>query len=223
MKEKQKKYRIAVDGVSGSGKSTLSKDVAKSLNYLYIDTGAMYRAITYKLLKSNVDLSDSFAIKKILDTTQIEFEIVDGRNNIILDGVNIEDKIRLLDVSSHVSEVAAILSVRKYLVLLQKEYSKVDGIVMDGRDIGTVVMPDADFKFFITADINIRAKRRYEELLKSNSEIKFDDVLNNLTNRDNIDSNRENSPLTVASDAIVIDTSKLSMENQLKVLLSYIK
>lgn len=223
MKEKQKKYRIAVDGVSGSGKSTLSKDVAKSLNYLYIDTGAMYRAITYKLLKSNVDLSDSFAIKKILDTTQIEFEIVDGRNNIILDGVNIEDKIRLLDVSSRVSEVAAILSVREYLVSLQKEYSKVDGIVMDGRDIGTVVMPDADFKFFITADINIRAKRRYEELLKSNSEIKFDDVLNNLTNRDNIDSNRENSPLTVASDAIVIDTSKLSMENQLKVLLSYIK
>ena len=224
MTNQRKKYRIAIDGVSASGKSTLAKDIARCLKYIYIDTGAMYRAITYKFLMNNIDISNTDYIDEILQNTKLNFEIVNNRNCIFLDGENLEDKIRSIGVSAYVSEISAIEKVRIFLVKLQKEYGKFPGIVMDGRDIGTEVMPDADFKFFITADVEIRAKRRYEEMIKNtNDNIDFEEVLNNLKLRDYIDSTRKHSPLKIAEDAIIINTSRLTIEDQLKLLLSYIK
>lgn len=219
----QKRYRIAIDGVSASGKSTIAKGLAKKLNYIYIDTGAMYRAVTLKILSSHTDIEDKAKMDKMLRNTHIHFENNEGLNNIYLDGKNVEKEIRTLKVSDFVSEVAKIDEVRKFLVDIQKNYAIEDGVVMDGRDIATVVMPDADFKFFITANIEIRALRRMEELaLKSESNLS-DEVLSNLKKRDHIDSTRENSPLQKSEDSIEIDTSNMTKEEQLNFILRYIE
>ncbi|HHH55075.1 MAG TPA: (d)CMP kinase [Bacteroidetes bacterium] len=218
-----KKLIIAIDGHSSSGKSTIAKDLAKKLNYLYIDTGSMYRAITYKLLINNIDLNNSKEIENLLKNTQLEFKNLNGTNYIFLDGENVESKIRDLYVSSHVSEVSTISQIRKFLVEKQREIGKKGGIVMDGRDIGSVVFPNADFKFFITADLDKRAKRRKKELeAKTGNNFDINDIKENLEKRDFIDSNREDSPLKIAENAIIIDTSDKTREEQLSEILKYI-
>jgi len=217
------KLIIAIDGHSSSGKSTVAKALAHKLNYKYIDTGAMYRAITYKLLKNKISFNDLDAIISILENTTIDFHVTDNTNEVLLDGVCIENKIRSLVVSNSVSEVATIPEIRKHLVKIQQKISNEGGIVMDGRDIGTVVFPNADFKFFVTADIETRAKRRYEELKsKGDKNVSFEEIKANLQKRDRIDSNREHSPLKIADDAIFIDTGKMTREEQLDFVINKI-
>ncbi len=220
-----RKLIIAIDGFSSSGKSTIAKDVAKNLHYKYLDTGAMYRAITFKIINHNIDLQDIQSIQNLLNSTSIDFKIVEGENHIFLDGVDIEDKIRGLAVANNVSEVSTIQVVREFLVKLQQEIGKNGNIVMDGRDIGTVVFPNADVKFFVSASLKTRAKRRFEELQAKDYDknLNLEEVEANLAKRDKIDSERKHSPLKVAKDAILIDTECMTKQEQLNFVLEKIK
>ncbi len=224
MNKKVRRYRIAIDGHSSSGKSTIARSVAAILDYKYIDTGAMYRAITFKIISGNIFPDDIEGIKNMLANTAIDFYVEGNKNFIVLDGLNVENEIRNLKISEMVSEVSAIAEVREFLVKKQKELGKGTGVVMDGRDIGTVVMPDADFKFFVTASLNIRAERRQMELEeKTKEKVNYDLILSNLKKRDEIDSSRQHSPLKIADDAIIIDTSHLTIDQQLKIIIEIIE
>lgn len=207
---------IAIDGHSGCGKSSTAKVVAKRLGYIYIDTGAMYRAATLYFLRNKVDISDAGQVSAALKNIEIAFKInkSSGENETWLNGANVEREIRELQVSEKVSEVSALSDVRKKMVALQRKMGETKGVVMDGRDIGTVVFPGAELKIFMTADIRIRAKRRLDEIVQSGREATAEEVLKNLEKRDKIDSSRKDSPLTKATDAIIIDTSCLSFEDQ---------
>ena len=220
---KKQKLIIAIDGVSSSGKSTIASSLAKLLDYIYIDTGAMYRALTYKLLKNNIDINDPEQIDRILKNTVLEFKLVDGKNTLFLDSKPVGDEIRSLEVSDKVSDVAKIPEIRKFLVDIQRKTGKNGGVVMDGRDIGTVVFPGADLKFFITADIDERAKRRHKELeAKTGRKHDMEEIKSNLEKRDRIDSAREHSPLKKAGDAIVVNTSNMTKDEQLQYILGFI-
>lgn len=215
-----KKITIAIDGFSSTGKSTLAKQLAKKLEYVYVDTGAMYRAVTlYAYNKGFIDNSsfNKEALIADLDAIKIHF-VFNGKKGyaeVFLNDVNVEKEIRTLEVSQLVSQVSAVSEVRVKLVQQQQEMRKDNGIVMDGRDIGTVVFPDADIKLFMTASADKRAKRRYKELLDRGEEnITYERVLKNVESRDYIDSTREDSPLVKASDAIGIDNSDMGLEEQ---------
>lgn len=206
---------IAIDGHSSCGKSTLSKDLAALLSYKHIDTGAMYRAVTYHLITKEVDVYDHDAVIKHLDHIEINFNKVGEANHTFLNGQDIEEHIRGLAVAKLVSPVATISEVRHHLVNQQRRMGEAKGIVMDGRDIGSVVFPDAELKIFMTADPEIRAERRYQEMIIKGSEESYDQILENLKKRDHIDSTREDSPLIQVADAHIIDTSNLSRQQQL--------
>jgi cytidylate kinase len=206
---------IAIDGYSCCGKSTLSKDLADSLNLIQIDSGAMYRAVTLYFIRHNIDLLDSNSIDLALKNIKIEFRRINSKNHTILNGEDVESQIRTQEVSKFVSPVSTISAVRKFLVEAQKEFSKSGDLVMDGRDIGTVVFPKADLKLFLTADITIRTHRRLSEL-DVESKWTFEELKKNLEIRDHIDSTRADSPLRKADDAIEIDTSYLTREEQLE-------
>lgn len=212
---------IAIDGHSSCGKSTLAKQIAKKLNLIFIDTGAMYRAVTLYFLENEIDINSQTDFDSILENVLIKFVKKEDGNAIYLNEKDVSDEIRSLKVSNLVSEVAAIPEVRKKLVALQRMMAE-NGLVMDGRDIGSVVFPNADYKFFITADLQERARRRFQELKNSNELVDIDQVSKNLEHRDHIDSNRKISPLTELPDAIRIDTTHLSKEDQLKVMLWYL-
>jgi CMP/dCMP kinase len=216
---------IAIDGYSSCGKSTLAKQLAARLGYTYIDSGAMYRAITLYFLRNNVDIKDTTEVVQALEDIHLSFEFNEetGRSEIQLNDENVENYIRDMIVAEKVSEVAAIREVRKFAVAQQKKMADRKGIVMDGRDIGTVVFPEAQLKIFMTADPDIRVKRRFEELYAINHKISVEDVMNNLQLRDYIDSNREESPLKQADDAVVLDNSNLSREEQLEKVLQLVK
>lgn len=216
------KIIIAIDGYSSCGKSTVAKELAKSLGYAYIDTGAMYRAITLYFLRNHVDYNNTHAVAEALSHIQLSFEKENetGLPKIHLNGENVESYIRGLEVANHVSPVAAIPEVRSFAVHQQQQMGKVGGVVMDGRDIGTVVFPNAELKIFMTAAPEVRAERRHKELLESNKEVSYQDVFNNLMQRDEQDSTRLVSPLRKADDAIEIDTSYITRQEQLdKILL----
>ena len=219
-----KKIVIAIDGYSSTGKSTIAKQVAKALNYIYVDTGAMYRAVTYFALE-NKFIGDGFfnseALINQLDHINITFKFNEdlGFAEVYLNGENIEEDIRTLEVSSYVSPVATLSEVRRKLVEQQQLMGKGEGVVMDGRDIGTVVFPESELKIFMTASAETRAKRRYKELLERGHKLSYEDVLKNVTTRDHIDSTREDSPLVKAEDAVEIDNSDLTIEEQLKTIL----
>ncbi|MDX1683608.1 MAG: (d)CMP kinase [Saprospiraceae bacterium] len=211
---------IAIDGHSSCGKSTLARDLAHALGYTYIDSGAMYRAVTLYFLRHNISLEDEKAILNALENLEIELT---RDNQVFLNNENVTLDIRKAEVSEMVSQVATISSVRSLLVALQQSYKKSGGIVMDGRDIGTVVFPDADVKIFLTADLNVRANRRHEELLQRNIPMTRSKVIENLKYRDHIDSTREDSPLVKAEDAILIDNSDMDREQQLNYVLGLVK
>lgn len=217
-----KKIIIALDGYSSCGKSTLAKALAKSLDFVYIDTGAMYRAVTYFFIKNKVDINDGEAIRLALENIHIHFESINQENYTFLNNQNIEDEIRKMYVSEQVSQVAAISLVRRAMVKQQQQMGNQKGIVMDGRDIGTVVFPDAELKLFLTADPEIRAQRRFEELKAKKHDVSLAEIKANLMHRDRIDSTREDSPLRQADDAIVIDNSSLSESEQLDKVLNMI-
>ncbi len=222
MKFAKNNFKIAIDGVSSSGKSTLAKDIAKELNILYVDSGAMYRAVTLYAIKNN--LLHKNDLLKHIDNIHIDFEF-DNSGNIItyLNNQNVEYEIRSLEVSSKVSYVSSIPEVRKKMVELQRKLSENKSVVMDGRDIGTVVFPDADIKFFITADIETRSARRFNELKLKGLNPDYEEIKKNLIERDYLDQTRSDSPLLKANDAIIIDNTNLTRNEQLKLAIAYIK
>ncbi|TNE31470.1 MAG: (d)CMP kinase [Bacteroidetes bacterium] len=217
---------IAIDGHSSTGKSTLAKRLASSLSYLYVDTGAMYRCATLCALNAQLltDLNhlDSDAIAEAVRNCEIGFvRGENGSNRATLNGVDVEDEIRTMGVSSKVSYVSAIPAVRANLVEQQQKMGQAGGVVMDGRDIGTVVFPNAELKIFMTARSEVRAQRRYEELLAKGEEVSFAEVAENLQERDVIDSNREVGPLVAADDARLLDNSDITLDEQFKIALSW--
>jgi cytidylate kinase len=219
------KIIIAIDGNSGCGKSSTAKVIAKELQYIYIDTGAMYRAVTYFFLKNNIDLKNELDVANALDQIDISFEynISTTKNETYLNGKNVEFQIRQMDVSNMVSPVSEISAVRRKLVEQQRRMGQKKGIVMDGRDIGTVVFPDAELKIFMTASLEVRAMRRQLELQEKGTEVDIKEVMENLGNRDRIDSSREDSPLRKAEGAIEIDTSNLTFDEQVNKILVLVK
>ncbi len=223
-----KKITIAIDGFSSTGKSTLAKQLAKALGYIYVDTGAMYRAITLFAMNkgfigANSENSDGLVAE--LSKIQLRFVFNEGLgfSEMYLNDKNVEAEIRKMEVSRNVSHIAEIEQVRIKLVALQKKMGEEKGIVMDGRDIGTVVFPDAELKIFMTASAETRAKRRYKELIDRDHNLSYEAVLENITTRDHIDSTRKDSPLVKADEAIEIDNSDLTIETQLKTILALAK
>ncbi len=212
-----RKIIIAIDGFSSCGKSTMAKDLAKKLHYRYIDSGAMYRAVTFYFMSNNLDYTNREIVLIELPKIHIEFNLnTESKNSdTYLNGENVEEKIRGMNVSMHVSNVSTIKEVRQAMVALQKKMSKSKAIVMDGRDIGTAVFPDAELKIFMTANPEIRAQRRYKELQAKGEDVTMDEVKQNLAERDHIDSTRKESPLQQADDAIVLDNSHFSKEQQM--------
>lgn len=223
-----KKITIAIDGYSSTGKSTVAKQLAAELGYVYVDTGAMYRAVTLYLMRKMLVSDTHFdeeAILRHLPFININFVFNEevGYGEVHLNNENVEKEIRLMEVSQQVSKVAAVPDVRKMLVKIQQEIGKNKAVVMDGRDIGTVVFPDADLKLFMTASTEKRAERRYNELKGRGDEVKYEDVLANVKERDYLDTTREDSPLVKAEDAIEIDNSDMNLEEQFEKVLKLAK
>ncbi len=208
------KITVAIDGYSSTGKSTMAKWLAAEVGYRYIDSGAMYRAVTLyamrnRLIDNNRNV-DQVRLTEALTSIRIDFCRDGNKQKTLLNGENVENEIRMMDVSSNVSVIAAIPEVRHRLVALQRELGKDGGIVMDGRDIGTTVFPDAQLKVFVTSSAEVRAERRYKELLEKGEKVAYEDVLANVVERDHIDETRDESPLRKADDALLIDNSHLS-------------
>ena len=217
-----KKIIIAIDGASSCGKSTLAKTLAQQLGYVFVDSGAMYRAFTLYLLRNNIALEED-AITEALSNIHISFKNIDGKNTAFLNGKNVETDIRTMNISDNVSEVAVLSIVRKFVVAQQKAMSTQKGVVMDGRDTGTVVFPNAELKLFISAAIETRTDRRYKELLDRGFKITRQEVHDNLQKRDHIDSTRQDSPLIRAKDAIGLDTTHLTPTAALEIALRLAK
>lgn len=224
----KKKITIAIDGHSSCGKSTLAKDLAKKLNYIYVDSGAMYRGIALYCTQNNLILDgnpNEALIEQSLPTISLSFQqnLKSGNQELLLNGQNIESEIRKPEIAAIVSLIAAIPSVRKKLVHIQRELGKNGGIVMDGRDIGSVVFPHAEVKFFVTADANIRAQRRFLEMKEQGIHSTLSEIEQNLIERDHLDSTREDSPLKQTEDAILINNSHLNRDEQLNLALEIIQ
>jgi len=214
---------VAIDGPAGSGKSTSAKLVASRLDYLYIDTGAMYRAITFLAIKNKI-LDDEKIIISLAEKSEIKLEFIDGETKVFVNDEDLTRSIRTVEVNRYVSDVSKIEEVRKIMVDKQREMgSKGDGVVMEGRDITTVVFPNADVKIFLTASLDERTSRRVKEFAENGTEVKLDDIKNNLVERDRIDSNRKVSPLTQAPDAIVVDTTKYTIDEQVNIILEAVR
>lgn len=219
------KIIIAIDGFSSCGKSTLAKELAIKLNYVFIDTGAMYRAISYYFMENRIDIENSVDVSQALGNINLSFRHNDsiGYSEIFLNESNVESAIRSIEVSNFVSKVAAVEAVRYFAVKQQQGFSVDKGIVMDGRDIGTVVFPDAELKIFLTAKPDIRVERRYKQLVLSNSNITKEEIKKNLEMRDYADTHRAVSPLVKAEDAIELDNSYMTHEEQLEFVLALAK
>jgi len=214
-----KKITIAIDGFSSCGKSTMAKDLAKEIGYIYIDSGAMYRAVTLYALQNDCITEKGVNVEKLrsmMNNVDISFKLneLTGRPDTYLNGINVEGEIRNMEVSSHVSQIAALDFVRTAMVAQQQSMGRDKGIVMDGRDIGTTVFPDAEMKIFLTATPEIRAQRRFDELKAKGQETRYEDILENVKQRDYIDMHREISPLRQADDAIILDNSHLTIPEQ---------
>ena len=220
-----KKIIITIDGYSSCGKSTLAKQLAKKLNYTYIDSGAMYRAITLYFIQNRIDWMSHEAVTTALEDVHLDFvpNSLTGLSEMYLNNENVEHLIREMIVAEKVSEVAAVKEVRDLAVAQQKKMGARKGIVMDGRDIGTVVFPHAELKIFMTADITIRVERRFKELYEKNKNITLEEVKQNLELRDYIDANREISPLRKAEDAIILDNSQLNLDDQLQLVMQWVE
>lgn len=215
------KIIIAIDGYSGCGKSTTAKLVADEIGYSYLDTGAMYRAVTLYFLDNHINITNDKSVLEALGKIKIAFRFNDKfkRSEIYLNGLRVQKEIRTMRVSEAVSDVSALVPVRKKLVELQQKMGKSGGVVMDGRDIGTTVFPDAELKVFMTADIKARAYRRQKEMSKEGEMLFIEDIVKNLESRDHIDMNRKESPLRQAEDAYVIDTTELTVDNQVQAVI----
>ena len=218
----QRKINIAIDGYSSCGKGTLAKAMAVALNYVFIDSGAMYRAVTLFLMRQSVNLDDMAQVEQALAQLTVEFDVDDaGASFVTLNGENVENQIRTIAVASKVSEVAKIQAVRDKLVYLQQQMGAKKGVVMDGRDIGTVVFPDAELKIFMTASVEVRAQRRFSELVAKGDDVTLEEISANLKHRDAVDSSRENSPLTMTSDYRILDNSAMDRDSQFALAMAW--
>lgn len=216
------RFIVAIDGPAGSGKSTSAKLVAQKLNYLYIDTGAMYRAITFLAMRKNI-ISEPEKVTELANACSIKLDFVNGETKIFVNGDELTNQIRSPEVNSNVSEVSKIAGVRKALVKKQREMaSENKGVVMEGRDIGTVVFPDADVKIYLTASIDQRSSRRAKEFAEQGKPVDYDKVKENLLQRDKIDSTREVAPLSKAEDAVEVDTSCTTIDEQVEIILQHV-
>ncbi|MCD6441594.1 MAG: (d)CMP kinase [Candidatus Marinimicrobia bacterium] len=214
---------IAIDGPAGSGKSSTAKEVARRLGFTYIDTGAMYRSVTLEIIRRKIDICDEDQIEKIARESCIQFQWIDNKYHILLNGEDVSDEIRSSDVASLVSPVSAIAGIRKILAERQRQMAQDDNIVMEGRDIGTNVFPDADFKFYMDADIRVRAERRIKDYQAIGQKLSVAEIVRELEKRDKIDSSRSHSPLKKAEDAIIIDTTNLSFEEQVEEIVKIVQ
>jgi cytidylate kinase len=219
-----KKINIAIDGYSSCGKGTLAKQLAQTLGYVFIDSGAMYRAVTLYLLENNIDIADENAISEALNHIQLEFcpSKENNRFEIHLNGINVESVIREIHIASKVSFVAKISAVRKKLVQMQQQIGENKGVVMDGRDIGTVVYPNAELKIFMTASNEVRAQRRFKEMIAAGKDVTLEEVSANLIERDSIDSSRDDSPLTLNNTYHLLDNSDMTPSQQFELAMSWV-
>lgn len=210
---------VAIDGPAGAGKSTLARRLAKHKGFIYVDTGALYRAIGLKLLRNNISSKDTAEVEKMLSSTELDIRFADGEQVVMLDNENVNGFIRTPEVSMMASECSALGVVRDFLLDMQRNLAKRNSVVMDGRDIGTVVLPNAKVKIFLTASALARAKRRYNELLEKGANVDLDSVLKDIEQRDYNDSHREIAPLKQAEDATLVDTTELDLEQSFELLL----
>lgn len=213
---------VAIDGPAGAGKSTIAKAAAKQLNYIYVDTGALYRTIAYNAVMNNV-IDDTNGIIAMLDNTKVELKYIDGVQAVFLNGEDVSAFIRTPEISMGASKVSAIPEVRAFLLSLQQEIAKENDVIMDGRDIATVVLPNADVKIFLFASPECRAERRYKELVEKGENVKYEDVLADVNQRDYQDSHREIAPLKPSEDSIMLDTSKLNLDESIELVIKTIK
>ena len=214
---------IAIDGPSGAGKSTIAKEIAKRLNIIYLDTGAMYRAIGLKAVRLGIDTNDEKGVTNILDSTKIEIKYVDGVQIIYLDGENVSTAIREHHISKAASNVSKIPAVRLKLVAMQREIAAKNNVVLDGRDITSYVLKDANNKFYLTATPEERANRRYKELIEKGQNVEYETILADINDRDYNDTHRDFAPLTLTEDSVYIDSTNLTIEKAIEKILSYIK
>lgn len=214
---------IAIDGPAGAGKSTIARRVAAQLGYIYVDTGALYRTIGLAATRSNTDLSDGNSINALLSGISVELKFIDGVQHVFLNGEDVSEEIRTPSASMMASKVSAIGAVRAYLLDLQRDIAKKNNVIMDGRDIGTIVLPNAQIKIFLTASAQVRAERRCKELLEKGMDVNYKDVLNDIIERDYNDSHREIAPLKPADDSVIADTSDDTLEEAIERLLQIIR
>lgn len=221
-----KKIAVAIDGPGGAGKSTISKAIAKKLGIIYVDTGALYRTVGYYVRENGVSVDEARVSEKVtplLSDIGIEIKYVDGAQHVILNGEDLGDKIRQPDISMYASAVSSVPSVRAFLLEAQKDLARKNSVIMDGRDIGTVILPDADVKIFLTASNEARAERRYKELIAKGVEVKLEDVLAEMNERDHADSTRESAPLKAADDALIFDNSNYDFDSSVEYIINIIK
>lgn len=221
--ETKKVYAVAVDGPSGAGKSTLAKAIAKEMNIIYVDTGAMYRCIGLYMYRSGIGSKDAPKVIEALSQVHIEMRYEDGLQHMILNGQDVTEEIRLPEMSMYASDVSAISEVRTFLLEAQRAFARENSVIMDGRDIGTVVLPDAQVKIFLYADVEVRARRRFLELEQRGTCVPYEEVLKDMEQRDYNDTHREIAPLQPAADSIMIDTSRLSFRESLELLLDVVR
>ncbi|MBE6746837.1 MAG: (d)CMP kinase [Ruminococcaceae bacterium] len=217
------KINVAIDGPAGAGKSTIARRVSKELGYIYVDTGALYRTVGVSALRKKVDMESDEAIASVLPETEVEMKFVDGEQKMYLNGEDVSVEIRLPEASMAASRVSAVPAVRDFLFDLQRDLARKNNCIMDGRDIGTVVLPDAQVKIFLTASPECRADRRYKELTEKGVEVNYDDVLSDIIKRDYNDSHRAVAPLKPAEDSVILDTSGFELEQSVKAIKDIIK
>lgn len=213
---------VAIDGPVGAGKSTIAKECAKRLGFIYVDTGAMYRAIGLYCVKNGIDTADENGVTKALDNIKLQIKLIGGAQHVILNNEDVSEEIRLPEISLAASAASKIGAVRGFLLDMQRSFADKNNVIMDGRDIGTVVLPSANVKIFLTAKPEIRARRRYDELCAKGMEVRYEDILKDLNQRDYTDSHREIAPLKQADDAVLADTSEVDFEGSVQLILDII-
>ena len=216
-------FKIAIDGPSGAGKSTVAKALAARLGIVYVDTGALYRTVGYFVRQKNADPKNADEVGALLPEIQIEIKYVDGAQHVYLNGEDLGDRIRTPEMSMYASAVSAIPAVRAFLLDTQRDIARKNSVIMDGRDIGTVILPDAEVKIFMFASVEARAMRRYKELIAKGEDVKYEDVLSEMIERDNNDRNRDVAPAVPAEDAVMMDNSEMSVEENVLAVIEIIK